>query len=270
MTEDTSPTRRRPQAVRLLSAAEERALAQRIECGDASAKQTMIESNRRLVLAVAKNYHCSSMPFADLVQEGMIGLIHAADRFDYRREVRFATYALWWVRRAMLDAIAGAAVIRIPPKASRQLAAVRRAEAELARTGLRQASDAEIAERTGLGLASVCSVRTAARVVVSLDQPVGENRLPLAELVADDQAVAPLEQAIAGEDRQQLSAMLRRLPRRHREVLIRRYGLNEREIQSHAEIGEWLGVGEERSRQLEREALNILRSISARLGCVAA
>lgn len=250
-------------AARLLSAVDERVLAQRIERGDKRAKEAMIESNLRLVVAVARSYRGSSVPFLDLLQEGTIGLIRAVERFDYRREVKFSTYAVWWIRRAIIDAIAGSNVIRIPPKANQQLAAVRRAEAELERIGGTRASDAEIAERTGLGLSSVRSVRTAARVIAPLDEPVADGTLPLSELVADERAVDPSETAIAGEDRRRLSAMLLMLPKRHREVLIRRYGLNETEIESHAEIGEWLGVGEERSRQLEREAMNRLRSISA-------
>lgn len=254
---------------RLLSGAEEKALARRIELGDARAKQTMIESNLRLVMAVARSYRGSSVPFADLVQEGTIGLIQAVDRFDHRREVKFSTYAVWWIRRSILDAIASANVIRIPPKANRQLAAVRQAEAELDGIRPRRATDAEIATRTGLGLTSVRSVRSAARVTASLDAPVGEDMQPLSELVADERVEAPWETAIASEDRVRLTAMLRMLPPRHREVLTRRYGLRDTEVESHAEIGGRLGVSEERSRQLEREALNRLRSMSGRLDVAA-
>src|ERR1700760_1726517 len=125
-------------------------LARRIEQGDMQAKQGMIESNLRLVHAVASAYRGSSVPFSDLVQEGTIGLIRAVERFDHRREVKFSTYAVWWIRRSILDAISSSNVIRMPPKASQQLAAVRRAEAELARIEPRRASDAEIAEHTQL------------------------------------------------------------------------------------------------------------------------
>ena len=250
--------------------AEERALAQRIERGDAGAKQEMIESNLRLVLAVARSYRGTSVPFADLVQEGTIGLIRAVDRFDYRRGVKFSTYAVWWIRRALRDAIASSHVIRIPPKARQQLAAVRHAEAELERIGPGYASDAQIAKHTGLGLASVRSVRAAARVIASLDEPVGEDMLPLYELVADERVAEPLQTTIAAEDRRRLCALLLMLPNRHRDVLTRRYGLNGGAIESHATIGERLGVGEERSRQLEREALHRLRSISSRFELAAA
>ena len=145
--------------MKLLSAAEEIMLARRIERGDLQAKQRMIESNLRLVHAVARAYRGSSVPFADLVQEGTIGLVRAVERFDHRRGVKFSTYAVWWIRRSMLDAIASSNVIRMPAKASQQLAAVRRAEAELERVEPRRASDAAIAEHTQLSVTTVRSLR---------------------------------------------------------------------------------------------------------------
>ena len=246
---------------RLLSAAEEIRLAKRIEGGDPSAKEQMIESNLRLVFAIARSFRGCGVPFADLVQEGSVGLVGAVERFDHRRGLRFSTFASWWIRRSILDAIAGSRVIRIPPKANRQLVAVRRAETELERLGLRRASNAAISQRTGLGTQTVGSLRGAARVTASLDQPVGDHAIPLGDLVADESAVDPCASAIACEDRREVSAMLRLLPARHREVLVRRYGLD-RCAQSHREIGLWLGVGEERSRQIEREALHRLRAIA--------
>ena len=162
----------------------------------------------------------------------------------------------------MLDAIAGSQVIRIPAKANQQLAAVRRAEAELERLGPRRASTAAIAARTGLSTHAIRSLRCAARVSVSLDEPVGEGATPLGDLVADERAVDPFENAIAREDRRQVWAMLRLLPTRQREVLVRRYGLGHQVAQSHQQIGQWLGVGEERSRQIELEALRRLRAVA--------
>jgi RNA polymerase primary sigma factor len=248
--------------VKLLSAAEEIMLARRIERGDLEAKQRMVESNLRLVHAVARAYRASNVPFADLVQEGTIGLVRAVERFDHRRGVKFSTYAVWWIRRSILDAIAGSNVIRMPAKASQQLAAVRRAEAELERAQPRRASDTAIAERTQLSVATVRALREAARVTASLDQPVGEDTTPLGDLLADVRAADPFESAIARESRDEVSSMLRLLPQRHREVIVRRYGLTADGAQTHEQIGERLGVGEERSRQLEREALHRLRSIA--------
>ena len=246
----------------LLSAAEEVELAKRIERGDLSAKDRMIESNLRLVFAIARSYRDRGVPFPDLVQEGTVGLVRAVEKFDHRRGLKFSTYAVWWIRRSLLDAIAGSQVIRIPAKTNQQLAAVRRAETELERLGPRRASTAVIAARTGLSTHAIRSLRCAARVTASLDEPVGEDATPLGDLVADERAVDPFEIAIAREDRRQVLAMLRLLPTRHREVLERRYGLGHQVAQSHQQIGQWLGVGEERSRQIEREALQRLREVA--------
>jgi RNA polymerase primary sigma factor len=249
--------------MKLLSADEEIMLAKRIERGDLQARQRMIESNLRLVHAVARAYRGSSVPFADLVQEGTIGLVRAVERFDHRRGVKFSTYGVWWIRRSMLDAIAGSNVIRLPAKAGQQLAAVRRVEAELEQIEPRRASDAAIAEHTQLSVTTVRSLREAARVTASLDQPVGEDATPLGDLLADVQAGDPFESAIARESRDEVCSMLRLLRGRHREVIVRRYGLNGGGAETHEQIGERLGVGEERSRQIEREALHRLRSIAA-------
>lgn len=248
-------------ASRQLSAAEEIALAKRIERGDQRAKKTMVERNLGLVLWVARTQRDVDVPFADLVQEGTVGLLRAAERFDHRRGVKFSTYAVWWIRRSIRDAVAAASVIRIPAEARRQQAAIRHAEAELDRSASRLHSDAEIAEHTGLSVTTVRSVRGAAKVTASLDAPIGTGATPVVAYLADHRVADPVEAVIAREDRGEVAALLRLLPRRHREVLVRRYGLNGHGIQSHAEIGAWLGVGEERSRQLEREALNRLRSI---------
>jgi RNA polymerase primary sigma factor len=246
----------------LLSAAQEVSLARRIERGDMKAKDRMIESNLRLVFAIARSQRGRGVPYADLVQEGTIGLVRAVERFDYRRQVKFSTYAVWWIRQSMRDAIASSQVIRIPARANRQLAAVRRAEAELHGEARRSPSSDAIAARTGISTASVRELRATARVTASLDESAGEDNLPLGELVADETAVDPSERAIAHEAQQSVPAMLRLLPDRHREVLERRYGLGRGREQSHAEIGQWLGVGQECSRQIEREALHRLRAVA--------
>src|SRR5271165_277983 len=120
---------------RRLSAVEEKVVARRIERGDQQAKREMVECNMGLVFAVARPYQGRGVPFADLLQEGAVGLIRAVDGFDHRRGVKFSTYAVWWIRRSLLDAIPAARTIRIPPQAVQQIAAVRRAEEELRRQG---------------------------------------------------------------------------------------------------------------------------------------
>jgi RNA polymerase primary sigma factor len=216
-----------------------------------------------LVLWVARAYRDADVPFADLVQEGTVGLLRAAERFDHRRNVKFSTYAVWWIRRSIRDAVSGSSLIRMPAEARRHKAAVRHVEAELDRSAQRSHSDAEIAERTGLSVTTVRSVRGAAHVTVSLDAPIGTGATPAVAQLADHRLADPVEAVIAREHRGEVAALLRLLPGRHREVLIRRYGLNGHGIETHGEIGASLGVGEDRSRQLEREALNRLRSIVA-------
>jgi len=257
---DATKTPRRRTAV--LSRADEITLAQRINGGDEKASETMIERNLGLVHAVARAFRGSSVPYDDLVQEGTIGLARAVQRFDHRRGVRFSTYAAWWIRHAMHEAIGGSKVIRIPAKAHQQLAAVRRAEAELQRLTPRRPSDAQIADLTQLSAKTVRSLRTVAQVTASLDEPVGEGTTSLTNLIADSRAIDPEESAIAHEQHDEVAAMLRFLPERHREVVVRRYGLDGSSAESHKEIGHSLGIGEERSRQIERESLHRLRSIS--------
>ncbi len=254
----TSTHARRP---RLLTAAEEKALARRIELGDVQAKQQMVECNLGLVSALASTYRGRGVPFADLVQEGTVGLMRAVEGFDYRREVKFSTYGVWWIRRSLLDAIAAARTIRIPPQAVQQLAGVRRAEDELKREGGRPPSLEEIAERTGLSKPSVGMLQNAARVAASLDEPIGNESRPLSEALEDPHGVDPERHAADNETRRQAWSLLRTLPDRHRQVIMRRYGLGGKPAQSHKEIGELLGVKEERSRQLEREALHRLREL---------
>jgi RNA polymerase primary sigma factor len=199
---------------------------------------------------------------ADLVQEGTIGLMRAVERFDHRHAVKFSTYATPWIHRSLRDAVAAAQPIRIPPRATRQLAAVRRAEDELRRANPGSPSIADVAERTGFNVESVRSLQQAARVTASLDEPVGDEETPLGEFVPDHHAADPPERAVAREECGRVRRMMRLLPVRHRDVLVRRYGLGQDSPQSHKQIGASLGVGEERSRQLEHEALNRLRTIA--------
>jgi RNA polymerase primary sigma factor len=246
---------------RLLTAAEEIALAKRIERGDLAAKREMVERNLRLVYSLAQRYRGRGAPFDDLVQEGTIGLVRAVEKFDHRRGLKFSTYAVWWIRRSLANAVVDARTIRIPSNASDRLATIRRAERELQRLAPGSPTTEAIAERTGFSVRRVQTLRDAASVTASLDEPVGQDGSALGDLIADRQAVDPWRHTDERESHQQLRSMVDVLPDRHREVLLRRYGLRGGEPETHAEIGARLGVGEERSRQLEREALHRLRSL---------
>ena len=248
---------------RRLTAAEEVQLAKRIERGDLAAKRAMIERNLRLVHSLAQRYRGRGAAYDDLVQEGTIGLVRAVERFDHRRGLKFSTYAAWWIRRSLAYAVVDARTIRIPSNAADRLAAIRRAESELERLAPGSPSTEAIAERTGLSVRRVQALREAASVTASLDEPVGTDGSALGDLIADGHAVDPWRHTDERETHRQLWSMVGTLPDRHREVLLRRYGLRGEEPETHAEIGARLGVGEERSRQLERESLQRLRSISA-------
>jgi len=246
---------------RLLSTADEVRLAKRVEHGDRRARETMIVCNLRLVFALARSFRGRGVPFEDLVQEGAIGLIRAVEKFDHRRGVKFSTYAVWWIRRSLLDAVEDARTIRIPARASRQLAAIRRAEAELRRAGGVAPATEAIAERAGVSSRLVRALSDAAVVTASLDQQVGEDGTSLGELVADRDAVDAWLRTGALESQRAIWNMLPTLPRRHRDVLVRRYGLGGRSVQSHEAIGLAIGVSAERTRQLEHEALRRLREL---------
>jgi len=250
----------RARSRRLLTAADEAGLASRIALGDRTARDELIERNLPLVHWLAGRHRGRGVPFEDLVQEGTVGLARAVDGFDHRRGLKFSTYAVWWIRRALLDALDDRA-IRIPAAARRQMAAIRRAEDEL---GPGRATAGAIAQRTGLSARTVQALRSAPRVSASLDQPVGDDATPLHELIADGDGPDASQRAEDRETVRRLWAMLRLLPERHREVLVRRYGLRAGQAQTHKEIAVWLGVGEERSRQLEHQALQRLRSLGAR------
>jgi RNA polymerase primary sigma factor len=245
----------------VLTAEEEMQLGRRIKNGDREAKETMIRSNLGLVYSIARGYNGLGVPFEDLVQEGTVGLIRAVEKFDYRRGVKFSTYGVWWIRRAIVDALGGAQTIRMPAEAGRHLAAVRRAESELRRLSPAAPTSEEIAERTGLSLHSVRTLRGAARVTTSLDQQVGEDGTALADLVVDPDPVDPLSRLELKETRRRVWWMLKLLPNRHREVLVLRYGIDGDTAHTHTQVAARLGIGEERSRQLEREALHRLREL---------
>jgi RNA polymerase primary sigma factor len=220
-----------------------------------------IEANQGLVRSVARRYRGLGVPFEDLVQEGNIGLMRAVEKFDRSRGLKFSTYAVWWIRSAMVQALGDARTIRVPARAGQQSAAIARTEEELKQARAGVPTTEAIAEHTGLSVSRVRDLRDAARVTASLDQEVGEDGTPLGELVPDTAAADPWVHLDEQETRRQVWSMLGLLPKRHREILVRHYGLGGEPPQTHAEIATGLDVGQERSRQLEREALHRLREL---------
>jgi RNA polymerase primary sigma factor len=247
--------------MRLLTATEKLRLSRRIQRGDRAAKQQLIEANLRLVHYVASDYRGRGVEYDDLVGDGTVGLVRAAAKFDHRRGLKFSTYATWQIRRAVIDAIGQARPIRIPARARRQLAELHKAERELRAHGAGAATNEALAERTKLSVNRVRALRSSAHVTASLDAQIGTDHTPLVELISDPTPADPLRDLELHETRHEVQSMLKLLPARHREVLTRRYGIDRDRQQPHTEIGAALGLGEERSRQLESEALHRLREL---------
>src|SRR5215207_7784861 len=203
----------------LLTAADEVRLARRIEQGDMAAKEQMIVSNLRLVQALAAPYRGRGVPTEDLVQEGTLGLMRAVERFDHRRGLKFSTYAVWWIRRSLSDAVGDARTIRIPAAAQRQLAAMQRAETELRQAGPGATTNEAIARRAGLDTRTVKLLQAVPHVGASLDARVGEDLAPLGELIADTAAPEIGQQVEDRESQRRLWSSVRLLPERHRHVV---------------------------------------------------
>jgi len=240
----------------LLTAAEEVALAKRIERGDAAAKERMINSNLRLVISLAKRYRGHDVPLLDLVQEGVIGLNRAVEKFDWRRGFKFSTYATWWIRQACQRAISNqSATIRVPTHVhERQLKLARVARELKVRLG-HEPTREELAEAAEFSLRHVDEALDAAEAPVSLNQRVGvEEEGELGDLFSDPSAADPAEEAVETLRRQALRNSLKRLAERERRVLELRFGLDG-EPQSLETIGRELGLSRERVRQVESDAM---------------
>jgi len=243
----------------LLSKDEEIELAQRIEQGDLEAKERMINSNLRLVVSIAKKYQGQELSLLDLIQEGIFGLIRAAEKFDHRRGFKFSTYATFWIRQAIQRGLANKArTIRIPVHIGQRERKVARAERELSARLGREPTDEEISKEADVPMSQIEEVRAAARTVTSLDRPVGEEGgASFGDLLPSDEA--SLEEEIQVSLAQEvLRKTVADLPESERNVIRLRYGIDGDDPKPLRETGRRLGLSAERVRQLESRALKHL------------
>ncbi|HET6863759.1 MAG TPA: sigma-70 family RNA polymerase sigma factor [Candidatus Saccharimonadales bacterium] len=242
----------------LLTAVQEVALSKRIEDGDPEAKEKMINSNLRLVVSIAKRYRGHDVPFLDLIQEGVIGLNRAAEKFDWRKGYKFSTYATWWIRQACQRAVANQSkTIRIPVHVQERRIKLNRASAELQANLGREATDEELAVATRLQLEHVQEARSLVESI-SLNQELDtDGKAELGDLFADRESLDPQEEAEDSLRQQAIRRALAGLRERERQILEWRFGFDG-EPKSLEEVGKALGLTRERVRQLEGQALDRL------------
>jgi RNA polymerase primary sigma factor len=250
---------RRARAHPLLTASEEVQLAKRIERGDLAAKEQMINSNLRLVVSQARRYQGHGLPMEDLVQEGMLGLIRAVEKFDWRRGFKFSTYGTLWIRQALQRGLQNhGRTIRLPVHVAQRQTKVRKIESELNTKLSREPTDEEIAAVSEIPVDEVADLRELTRSITSLDQPVGEDgETALGDLLASDRPEPGDEIADAERD-QRINEVVQRLPEPERNVIRLRFGLQGDEPRTLKQTGVELGIPMAKARELEQQGLSRL------------
>jgi RNA polymerase primary sigma factor len=244
---------------KLLTAQEEIELSKRIERGDLEAKNRMINANLRLVVSQARRYQGHGLPLEDLIQEGMLGLIRAVEKFDWRKGFKFSTYGTLWIRQAIQRGLQNSGrTIRVPVHVAQRQVKVRKVEAELALKLGREPTDEEIAAVAELPIEQVAESRELSRGLSSLDQPIGDDgEASLGDLLPSDRPEPSEEVAVTMRDRQ-VAEVVDRLPELEREVIRRRFGLHGDEPRTVRQTGADLGISAAQAGELERRALRRL------------
>ena len=250
----------------MLTEQQERALAERIAQGDQEAVKEMVSANLRLVVSVARAYAGRGVPLLDLIQEGSIGLIAAAKKFDYTLDYKFSTYASKWIRQGVTRCIANhAELIRVPEHTAERLRKVLQAKAALLQqTGLEPEPE-EIAQVCGMTVERVAQLLQLNPEVCSLDAPAGEDAT-LGALLEDKNSLSPHEELVREELKQTLEQLLNMLTERQRMVLRLHFGMEDGTCHSLEDISIHFGVSKERVRQIERQAMDRLQKLGANLG----
>jgi RNA polymerase primary sigma factor len=247
--------------IRLLTPVEEIELARRIGKGDMVAKKRLVQANLRLVVSVAKKYQGRGLPFLDLIQEGNVGLIRAAEKFDPERGYKFSTYATWWIRQGITRALADKSrTIRVPVHMVETINNLRKVTRKLSQELGRRPTMEELAKGMNVSLTKVKEILAANRLPLSLDTPYGEDEdNSLAELVEDESTTRPEDSTEAKLMSADIRRVLSTLTPRERDVLILRFGLNDGKQRTLEQVGKLVGITRERTRQIELKALRALR-----------